>query len=138
MKIISNSKQCGLFLCITTFAVLFIDQTLKYIFNNNLIEINIYRNYNFFWGLSSKYFLLTTAFLIIFFYFKKNYLKSLYKISKAGTCLMFVGITSNTIDILSRGYVIDYIPFYSLFSFNIADLTICTGAFILGWKILKK
>ena len=138
MKFIFNSKQCKLFLYIITFAVLFIDQILKFIFTNNLIEITAHRNYNFFWKLPLVCFLVTIVFLIITFYFKKEYLLSLYRRSNLGILLMLSGMTSNTIDALSKGYIIDYIYFYDLFSYNIADLAICTGAFILGWKIMFK
>ncbi len=138
MKFRSNSKQYKLFLYIITFAVLFIDQILKFIFTNDLIEITTHKNYDFFWKLPLVCFLATLVFLIIIFYFKKKYLLSLYRRSNLGILLMLSGIISNTIDALSKGYIIDYIYFYDLFSYNIADLAICTGAFILGWKIMFK
>lgn len=138
MKFRSNSKQYKLFLYIITFAVLFIDQILKFISTNDLIEITTHKNYDFFWKLPLVCFLTTLVFLIIIFYFKKKYLLSLYRRSNLGILLMLSGIISNTIDALSKGYIIDYIYFYDLFSYNIADLAICTGAFILGWKIMFK
>ena len=138
MKFIFNSKQYKLFLYIITFAVLFIDQILKFIFTNDLTGITAHKNYDFFWKLPLVYFLITLILLIIIFYFKKKYLLSFYKKSNFGILLMLSGIISNTIDALSKGYIIDYISFYDLFSYNIADLAICTGASILGWKIIFK
>ncbi|MBW6440655.1 signal peptidase II [Patescibacteria group bacterium] len=138
MKLISNSKQYRLFLFIFTFAVLFMDQTFKYIFTNDFSVGNSYRNHNYFWGLPQIYFLFTLVFLIIFFLIKQNYLRLFFKKSNLGFLLLLAGIISNSIDVIFKGYITDYISFYNLFSFNVADMAIISGAFLLSWKILQK
>jgi len=60
------------------------------------------------------------------------------KITIMAFCLIFGGIISNLSDRVLYGHIIDYINLFNLFSFNIADLAICFGALILGWRILGK
>ena len=51
--------------------------------------------------------------------------------------LLISGTTSNLIDRLFLGYVIDYIPFLYLFTFNLADLVNSIGIILLITKLWK-
>ena len=46
------------------------------------------------------------------------------------------GALSNLIDRLMYGYVIDMIPFFDWFVFNVADVGVVAGAILCGWSLL--
>ena len=52
------------------------------------------------------------------------------------------GALGNLIDRIAYGHVVDFIDFYigswHWYTFNIADIAICVGAFILGIQTLRK
>ena len=51
--------------------------------------------------------------------------------------LIIAGAISNLIDRVFRGYVIDYIHFFNLNVFNLADVFIITGIVLYAYQILK-
>ena len=46
------------------------------------------------------------------------------------------GAAGNMIDRLFYGYVIDMIPFFNWFTFNVADAGVVAGAVLCGWSLL--
>jgi len=46
------------------------------------------------------------------------------------------GAAGNMIDRLAYGYVIDMIPFFQWFVFNVADAGVVVGAVLCGWSLL--
>lgn len=51
--------------------------------------------------------------------------------------LIIAGGLSNIIDRFIRGYVVDYIDFFDLNHFNLADILIVIGIILYCWQILK-
>lgn len=125
---------------ILSLSVLFLDQTVKFFAVNKTINLEFSENSGVLFGIH-----LNTGFVFIFFvvflfvtiisFREINSLKNSV-IAIMAFCLMFGGIISNLIDRILYGHIIDYINLFNLFSFNIADLAICFGALILGWKVL--
>jgi len=123
---------------IISLAVLFFDQFIKAISLKRIIEIETYRNYNSLIGLSSTQYVLFLFFFAIILYLKKNIITNSVGNTKIAFFLLIAGIISNSFDMIFYGYIIDYITILNLLSFNIADVAICGGAFLLGWKVLQK
>ena len=46
------------------------------------------------------------------------------------------GALGNMIDRLLHGYVIDMVPFFGWFVFNVADVGVVAGAVLCGWSLL--
>jgi len=122
-------------------AVLFLDQIVKFIAVKNIFfTIDIYKNYNALFGLPVDFNLIFILFIlfIFLFYFQKERNLKYDKIIIISYSLIFGGIAGNLTDRFFYGYIIDYINFFDLFVFNIADLSICFGVLLLSWKILEK
>ena len=122
--------------------VLFLDQIIKFFAVSGIVDIEFNKNSGILFGiqLSANFiFILFAVFLFIAaFGFKKiKFLKS-DAIAVMAFYLMLGGIASNLADRILYKHIIDYINLFNLFSFNIADLAICSGAMILGWKVLGK
>ncbi len=115
--------------------VLFLDQILKNLF----LKINLFqRNYHSLFGLNINKTLALSAlfifFIFIFVYKQKNKFRNIF--IPAG--LIICGITSNFIDKIRWGFIIDYINFANIFTFNLADLCILIGASLFAWHIIKE
>ena len=115
--------------------VLFLDQILKNIF----LEINLFqKNYYSLFGLnineSLALCILFIFFMLIFQYRQKNKLKDIF----IPASLIICGITSNLIDKIRWGFIIDYINLANVFMFNFADLCILVGASLFAWHIIKE
>ena len=132
-------------------AVLSLDQIVKFIVVENIFfKTNVYRNYNALFGLSVDFGLVFLLILVLVFvkYIlnSKNELKATFRNVAFNSFLEFKialglilgGILGNLADRFFYGYIIDYLNFFNLCIFNIADLAICFGAFLLSWKVLKK
>lgn len=80
--------------------------------------------------------LLFPILLIIFFYY--NLIKSEKLLSKISLSLIISGAIGNLIDRIRYGYVVDMIDFYSIwrYIFNVADMYVVVGSFLLMIKIL--
>jgi len=119
-------------------AVLFLDQVVKFIVVKNIFfEVNIYKNYNALFGLPIDFGLVFI--LLICYFLSPPFKKGAGGISSPITFgLILGGILGNLTDRFFYGYIIDYLNFFNLFVFNIADLAICFGALLLSWKILRK
>lgn len=125
-------------------AVLFLDQTGKFIILKNIFfAADIHKNYNALFGLPIDFnsIFIFFAFLIFIYRFlpnKETKFPTENSISLFALGLILGGITGNLIDRFFYGHIIDYINFFDLFVFNIADLAICLGALLLSWKVLRK
>ena len=139
-------------------AVLFLDQVVKFVVVNNIFfEIEVYKNYNALFGLPVDFGLVLVLFIFLILVvasppFKKgaggissnkelsseaSELSSLLEF-KIALALILGGILGNLTDRFFYGYIIDYLNFFNLFIFNIADLAICFGALLISWKVLRK
>lgn len=107
-----------------TLLIIILDQILKnllpYKIKNYGAAFNLLENYSIFLILIS--FLALVLFVYLFFKTKYNEL---------AFALLISGTISNLIDRLFWGYVIDYIPFFGLFTFNLADLANTIGVILL-------
>lgn len=138
-----NNKQRSLnkFVILALF-VLFLDQTIKFFAVSGIIDIEFNKNSGILFGVQLNANFVFTFFAIFLFIailsFKKikNFKSDIIAIT--AFCLMLGGIISNLSDRILYGHIIDYINLFNLFSFNIADLSICFGALILSWKISIK
>ena len=124
-------------------AVLFLDQVVKFIVVRNIFfEFNIYKNYNALFGLPIDFNLIFSLFIILILAFVRYFILrkevELPMGSSTSLGLILGGILGNLTDRFFYGYIIDYLNFFNLFVFNIADLAICFGALLLSWKVLGK
>ncbi len=134
-----NSKK----LIIVSLGVLFFDQTIKFAVVDKIIEIDFYKNYNFLFGITFNYGLYITAIAIAIivlsiFFAKRDILKKQDTAIYIFLGSMLGGIISNVSDRFFRGYIVDYIMFINIFSFNLADIAIVFGASAIFLKIMKK
>tara|TARA_Y100001970_G_scaffold288149_1_gene414622 strand:+ start:23 stop:481 length:459 start_codon:yes stop_codon:yes gene_type:complete len=140
-------------LILITASTLFLDQITKYIVNKYYIYINSYNNLLFsiklvrnngaaFNILSSKIFflsffsLISTIIITYVLFFKKN----INPIDKYGLSFILAGCIGNGIDRIRNGFVIDFINlnFISFPVFNIADVAINIGFFIILYNLINK
>jgi signal peptidase II len=133
-----NKKQQDKRFIIAALIVLFLDQAFKFAILKNHGALRLNRNYNSLLGLGANLYLILLLFLIIFIYIKRNSLQKSAGAARFAYALAFGGIIGNSVDMLYYGYIIDYITFAKLFSFNFSDIAIFIGASILGWKVLEK
>ena len=131
-------KRQSVRIFVIVFAVLFLDQACKLIVLEKFADTYLKKNYSSLLGLSANLYLFFFFLLAVFAYSKKNILFKSNDSAIFAFALLFSGIISNSVDMFFYGYIIDYIIFPELFSFNIADLAICAGSLLLGWGILKK
>ena len=149
-KALSNRYRMMLFVALPIFvAMLILDLMTKHFANIKLqvgqgadfipgfIDfINVHNNgaaWNMFAG--SQVFLIVFTFIFIFafgfFYYKESKNGALFHISSS---LILVGCLGNLIDRLAFGYVRDMIhfEFWSSFPvFNVADICVCVGVFLI-------
>jgi len=111
--------------------LVFIDHLLKYIFKFYNIDFFIFKtaiNYWISFGIYfNKLFIIAVSILFIIFI---TYFYHEKKINKWVFIFLFSGALSNLIDRLIYWYVIDYIDFFGLFIFNLADIYISFGIII--------
>lgn len=134
--------------------IMMMDQVIKYFIELYLVsEISIISgffsllkvyNYGSAFSLFSgqTYFLLIINILI--FIFLIRYMKS-FKVNKRNTIafgLVFGGLVGNLIDRVRLGFVIDYLKFdfgnYTFPIFNLADITLCIGIFLMIIAVIRK
>ena len=128
-----------------SFIIVLVDRILKILVQNFLTEEKKYIIKNFFYLVFTKnigaafsimqgmriilIIIGIIALVYVYYYTKKNNNRSI------GYPLLFGGILGNLIDRIIYGYVIDYIGFnifnYSAPIFNLADIAIVIGAFII-------
>lgn len=142
------------FLKITILVI--IDQFIKFIITNtiaktgeniiilpNILNLNYVENTGGAFGVFlTRIFLIGVDLLIIFVILKIILTQSneLDEKTNLGLLLIFAGGTSNLIDRIFRGYVIDYIDFTKIINypvFNLADVYICIGIILLMIIIIK-
>lgn len=116
--------------------VLLLDQSFKnLLFANGLIEKNfgalfsIAVNNLYLWILSVMFAVLAMNFL------RKNRHPERFAMPLA---LIFSGMLSNSIDRFRFGFIIDYIFFFNLFIFNLADVAILCGVTLFIWQIIRE
>jgi len=123
---------------IMAIAVLFFDQTAKYLAAKKIIFLEINRNFGSVladFPQNSTFFIVIAIVLSLFLVRKAMALHD--TLSSLALGLMAGGALSNALDFLINGYINDYINI-NPFSFNLADLSIYSGALLLSWKILRK
>jgi lipoprotein signal peptidase len=95
-------------------------------------------NYYFLFIFEGKgFYFLTTLILIVLVFFilqisKKEKYQQVFALG-----LILVGGFSNFLDRAIHGFVIDYISFLNLWSFNLADVMISVGSLLFIWQLLK-
>jgi len=118
-------------------------ETIKII--NNFFNITYVQNEGAAWSIltGKQFFLIGFAIIMIIIlniYLYKN--KNIDKLETLMYGLLIGGIIGNLIDRIIFGYVIDYLDFkifgYDFPIFNLADILICTSAFVLIIKTFIK
>ena len=111
--------------------IILVDYVLKFIVSNKV------KNYGAAFDILENYhlFLLIVSFLAFIFFI---YLFYEHKEYKLGLSFLIAGTVSNLIDRILLGYVVDYIPFFDIFYFNLGDLSNFIGILILIFYIFKK
>ncbi|NQU99554.1 MAG: signal peptidase II [Parcubacteria group bacterium] len=128
--------------------ILILDQLLKWFaidfvekggfFIWKFFEFGLYKNEGIAFGIKipQELFYILVAVIIYFIFekFKKEIKKKdilvLFSLTLIGT-----GAISNIVDRIARGYVVDYLHFFNISAFNIADIVIVIG---IGLLILKE
>jgi signal peptidase II len=113
----------------------------SYIFLKHFVYLTLVKNkgaaFGIFPSFSSVFIIATFLFiLIILLNYKK--IKMLNSFIKYGVVLQFAGAGSNLIDRVRFGYVIDFIDLRFWPVFNLADISITIGAFLLIIGIFRK
>ena len=110
--------------------IILIDQFIKYLFpfktRNYGAAFDILENFRF--SLIIVSILSLILFIYLFFNSKEN---------KLGLSLLIAGALSNLIDRIFLGYVIDYLPFFGLFTFNLGDFANVLGVIILIYNLWR-
>jgi signal peptidase II len=107
-----------------TFFIVLTDAALKFLLPNKT------RNYGAAFDILENYRIsliivsLLALILFIYLFFKSQE-------NKLGLSLLIAGTLSNLLDRLFLGYVVDFIPFFGLFTFNLGDLSNVLGVIIL-------
>lgn len=82
--------------------------------------------------------LLSTVLLVLFsFFYIKNFYKDGFNCN-VGFFLILFGSISNIFEWVRNGCVRDYVNFFGLFHFNLADFAITIGVFIIFYQLWKK
>lgn len=111
--------------------VLFFDQFLK----NILLPTNLaHKNYDSLFGIEINLFFATILLLALLWIIKKSKKNDFH----LPTGLLLMGITSNMLDKIRFGFIIDYINLFDLCIFNVADLMILIGALIFIEKLIRE
>lgn len=99
----------------------------------NLLNLTYVRNQGAAWGLfvGQSSFLLIVAVAVILFVLYYHYNLDRKDIIQLGLGLILGGSLGNTIDRVTRGYVVDYIDFIIFPVFNLADMMINLGVFLV-------
>ncbi len=148
-----NKKKIISFTIVFLF-FLFLDQFIKILVSNsncnysiidNILSITYKKNYGIAFSLFENNNLITIIFsflLIIYLIYilYKEFIKTgkysmFYNISFS---ILFSGIIGNLIDRIIRGFVIDYINLSFFAVFNLADIFITYGVFVLIYKFIKE
>ena len=111
---------------------------------NNFFSITKVYNYGASWNILNGYriilIIITLIILTILYFYQKQFVVNNRNI--IAFSLLYSGIIGNLIDRIFRGYVIDFFDFY-IFGynypvFNIADICIVFGVFLLIIATIKK
>jgi len=128
------------FIILSLFTFFILDRLIKKILllRGELLFLNFIRNPYIFFFFKEKnfYFLISIIFFLLMFFIIKSY-KNKNFFDFLFLSLIFIGGFSNFLDRLLYGFVIDYLNFFSLFSFNFSDIMIFIGAFLLLIKLFK-
>lgn len=132
-----------------TFLIIIIDQLTKFLINQNieyLKSIQIIKNFFYFtnahnngaaFSILSGYNLLFISITLITIYLINKYIEK-----NISFYILLGGIIGNLIDRLIFGYVRDFLDFrifsYNFPIFNISDICICLGIFLIIIKTIKE
>jgi len=133
-------KKNFILLAITTLFFFIFDRIIKnlYFLNGKSEFLKFQENHNFLYFFQGKffYFLIPLIFILLVFLALKSYQQKEY-FKTFSLSLIFVGGFSNFLDRLLHGFVLDYFSFFSLWTFNLADVMILVGSLLFLWQLLK-
>ena len=141
-------------ICVIAIIVFIIDQLSKLLVSTYLINNSVTIIDNFFrlryatntgaaWSILNNHqillSLISIVLLIVIFIIKKNFKRNTR--NDIAFALLYGGIIGNLVDRVIHGYVIDFIDFkilsYDSPIFNIADITIVIGIFLIIFAMIK-
>lgn len=148
--------QKSIILIFIGLVIFFFDQLLKWLVENlrggffnfeifrldslSIFSFGLFKNEGIAFGLKIPQTLFYTLVAVVLFFivekFKKDIVRRDWQVLFA-LILIGSGATSNLFDRIFRGYVVDYLHFFSWSAINLADLTIITGIVVLAWRELK-
>jgi len=132
-----NSKST-LFYCSIGLLLVLMDQLVKWwmiSYHPSLILTNKGIIFGFIENPIISYLLLAIGVVFLVWMIKNQSSVVSYRLS---VMLITAGAVSNLIDRIFRGYIIDYIHFFNLNVFNLADIFIIAGVLLYAWIILNK
>ena len=119
---------------------LFLGQSVAVV--KNILHISLVHNSGVAFGLfkNQKTFFIILSLIIIFYMLRDFVLNERhYTLSKRiGLGLILGGAGGNLLDRLRLGYIVDFLDLRIWPVFNIADLSICTGAFLVSAGFLLR
>lgn len=130
----------SVFTIIILFILIALDQASKYTITNsfpNLVSYNTGIALSIPIPLPLTILFSITILLWLAFFFQRNYLHQ-NTLTKIALLLLISGGFSNLIDRILFGHVIDYLPFFNLFTYNIADIFITTGGVLFLFSLIIK
>ena len=123
-----------------TIDLVLIDQLIKWLVIKYYPYL-VFENYGILFGFIKNsiitYALLTFGVLVLIWLIIKEKKKIFNFFQVFPIILISAGAISNIIDRIARGYVVDYISFIGLNTFNIADVFIIMGVLLYAYQIIK-
>ena len=123
-----------------TIDLVLIDQLVKWLVIKYYPYL-VFENYGILFGFIKNsiitYALLTFGVLVLIWLIVKEKKKFFNFFQILPIILISAGAISNIIDRIIRGYVVDYVSFMNLNTFNLADVFIVSGVLLYAYQILK-
>ena len=128
------------FIIFLSFIFFVLDRLIKKIilFRGGFLFFKLIKNPYFIFLFRGKifyFFILIILLIIIFFIIRSYQIKNFSNFFLLS--LIFAGGFSNFLDRLFYGFVLDYFEFFSLFTFNLADVMILFGSIFFLWQLFK-
>ena len=83
------------------------------------------------------FFIIVTFFVLAIGFYVFPKLKKQEKFIRYGSIFLLAGAVGNLIDRIQNGLVVDFIDFRIWPVFNIADIAICLGAFLVVYSVIR-
>ncbi len=117
--------------------LILLDQGLKFVFVRVFPDL-VYPGKGFILGIGDEQSVFYVAFTVLCFLlaFLLFFAKKTSGVALNSSIFILAGGFSNVIDRLAYGAVVDFIPFFNLSYFNLADFYVVVGVLVYGYNLL--